>query len=940
LSFFFYYQKSGGEEAWQPALAETRQQVIDIERPRFVTVLDVSAAIDDSFSREQIDQLKYSGPLYFDFDALDIETALEKFQQFLGKLLEYDVDLHACRLFASGGRGFHIELPEEMFMAKVPKQGTARLPLIYKEMAQELYVDTLDLRVYSTRKGRMWRTPGVKRENGRYKVPITPEEAANMQPSDYSMLCSTPRIMPAPKPPVLSNKLAVLFAKAEAKMEAAAKRKKASKADSALLAKFGGQMPPSLLRVLAGEIAAPNTGFHKIAMQAAITANALGWTEEQLVAVSEGVIEKHQSDGHRYNTPAKRKSELLRMYRYTQDNPCYDYRRDAVRALLPMGEPAPDLDGLTEEATGEVTAQGDKGNSEGLLSGVFVTEKGVFKRNEEGSLMLSDISYRDACLLYLADTGAAVGFEAEVLLNGRSRGRQLVELPVFLSKTKYVQFCMGHMGIFRGNDNEVQAVAAILRDTAMKNNKVVYIIGREGLDYIQRPDVTEPIRDFVWVTEDEVETDAPVLYKYRNAFGKTGMFKSDLTDAPDLEANDDTAKVINALLHFNEPYAVASLLGWFVSAFHRQIYHHVFQQFPLLQFVGQSGAGKTTMVGHLLKLHYYLSSPIVLQADSSTKFAIQSAVQNSASIPVVLDEYKPRQFQPGKHAALMQMFRSSYSAQAIGKGGMSNDINSNWRDITILAFSAPIAFLTEALETETALLERTVSVPVSKNSLTGREAYNDLLQAQPGVISSLGKELVRATFATDIDSFKSMVEVHKAEANKIAFKRNNHRVVFNLAAVMTGLSFLERLLEVHFKSMFSERLRELRGALTDVSKHISVSVMPEAAKVLSILAYISRTEDGLSEFGLREGTDWVRHSETEIDLMMRNCYYKYVAWARRKGQTPLYDNEDAFIHGLSNYGPNVNRACLDSVLKPLGTEKVFRFSLPQLKEEGVEDFKA
>jgi hypothetical protein len=30
-------------------------------------------------------------------------------------------------------------------------------------MAYELYVDTLDLRVYSTRKGRMWRAPNVKR---------------------------------------------------------------------------------------------------------------------------------------------------------------------------------------------------------------------------------------------------------------------------------------------------------------------------------------------------------------------------------------------------------------------------------------------------------------------------------------------------------------------------------------------------------------------------------------------------------------------------------------------------------------------------------------------------------------------------------------------------------------------------------------------------------
>lgn len=98
------------------------------------------------------------------------------------------------------------------------------------------------------------------------------------------------------------------------------------------------------------------------------------------------MTEKHQSDGQRYNTPAKRKTELQRMHRYTQDNPCYGYRRDAVLSLLPMGTPTPDLDGLTAETSGEITAQGEEGNSEGLLGGVFVTEKGVFKRAEEGAV--------------------------------------------------------------------------------------------------------------------------------------------------------------------------------------------------------------------------------------------------------------------------------------------------------------------------------------------------------------------------------------------------------------------------------------------------------------------------------------------------------------------------------------------------------------------------
>lgn len=160
---------------------------------------------------------------------------------------------------------------------------------------------------------------------------------------------------PTTTAPALSQKLAVLYAKAESKVDAASKKRKDAKKDYELLGKFKGQFPPSLAGVMAGTIV-PTQGFHGIALQITITANALGKSEEEMLALCEGLIEKHQSDSSRYNTPAKRREELRRLYRYTQGNPCYEYSRDAVRKLLPAGTPAPDLDGLTQEASGEVTA--------------------------------------------------------------------------------------------------------------------------------------------------------------------------------------------------------------------------------------------------------------------------------------------------------------------------------------------------------------------------------------------------------------------------------------------------------------------------------------------------------------------------------------------------------------------------------------------------------
>jgi hypothetical protein len=96
----------------------------------------------------------------------------------------------------------------------------------------------------------------------------------------------------------------VLFAKAENKVTAASQRKKSSKADLSLLAKFKGAYPPSMQRIMTGECVAPNLGFHKIALQIAITSNALGKTEDQMLEACAGIIEKHQSDRQRFNTPA------------------------------------------------------------------------------------------------------------------------------------------------------------------------------------------------------------------------------------------------------------------------------------------------------------------------------------------------------------------------------------------------------------------------------------------------------------------------------------------------------------------------------------------------------------------------------------------------------------------------------------------------------------
>ena len=169
-TFYFFSQQRGKEDKWEMSLAEARATVL-ARKPAFTTVLDLSSVPDD----KDWSKVRYRGPFYADFDAGDdLELVCDQFKNFLAKLSsELDLDISMCRLYASGSKGFHVEIPQECFIPKVPLNGTPWLPYIYRAVAESLFVETLDLNVYTGKRGRQWRTTNVLRDNGCYKVPLT-----------------------------------------------------------------------------------------------------------------------------------------------------------------------------------------------------------------------------------------------------------------------------------------------------------------------------------------------------------------------------------------------------------------------------------------------------------------------------------------------------------------------------------------------------------------------------------------------------------------------------------------------------------------------------------------------------------------------------------------------------------------------------------------------
>lgn len=951
---FIWYQIAGGEDAWCEALAEHRQKIIAELHPAFVTVLDAHGSPDSSWTREEYAKLKYSGPFYADWDAESIEETIPNFQIFLARLKdEFGVNLESLRLYATGGRGFHCEIPPEVLTPKVPRTGVQGLPYIYRELALELVVDTLDMRVYTGRKGRMWRTPNIQRSNGKYKVPITVDEALRMTPDLYEELCSAPRPEPERAAPTTAIGLAALFVKAQGKITEAVKRQTKNTADIALLAKFKGEFPATMHRIMAGDSLMPGIGFQRIAMQLAIAANALGKSADELVAASEGLCKGHQSDSQRYNSPRKRKEELRRMWDYTFENPCYAFSAGGLRSLLEPGVSSSDLDLVDRSFEGHVPMEDDEEVPEDLKAeidlasrqqnaGVIVHRQGIFLRTGDGLKPLSHIALTKPTRMLSVDDRLHIGFECDVLAGGVKHSTSFIPLDTFKSRARMHEVFSGYGGTFMGNDIQAGALMSALDNAALKAKREIFTVHREGLDLIQNPyEKNEVVRDVVWVTPEGVRTHSDATYRFRPRLSNEPVFCSDIDNCPPIQDTPDSRAFLSNLFNVNEPMVVAQMLGWFVSTLFKQFYQEAFTQFPLLHPNGAAGSGKSMTTGLFAKMWHHTTSVRQYGCGAGiTPFVLKSACQSSASIPLILDEYKPAELGPVRTDLLLQTFRLSYNQAMGASGGISRGgATSSFRDITRFDYSAPIVFLGESQETQTAVMQRSLAVSFTQAAAATRTANYDAALEASHFLPQIGAALLARGLGETVESRRDAIQPIVKEL-RTQFDRYIHdRQVYNLAIVIAGLDYLDETLRVPFGDSMRSHIDRLKEAVYTQKGEVTLQAVNEAAKVLNDMSLISRTELVDSEFCLREGFEYVVE-DGYMDLLLRESFVKYFAWCKRKGFTPLFTSAESFITGMAKFDAVTDKICLSSKLRKSGQSRIYRLSLEKLAAEGVEMFRS
>lgn len=993
---------TGVHEDWKLANASDRAAVITNTRPSFVTVLDAKEAPQEEWGREEYLKMKYSGPFYADWDAEDITLAIAAFQMFLEKLESaHDLELDQVRLFATGGRGFHLEIPMEVLAPKASGRGIVQLPLIYREMAMVSHVETLDMRVYSARRGRMWRVPNVVRGNGAYKVPITPDEAREMTPELYTKLCSAPRyyrgtgaehpdaswlfdvkgevMPPAPAQPNVG--LQALFASSKARVENVVRRQARARDDRKQLAKFNGVVPLSVKEILNGQHLSADAGFNDIALQLAILANEFSMDEADFVQACEGVIKNHAGDGSRYSTPRRRADALRERLAYVQASNVYRFSLPALRSICAPSVSAPDLFGsLAEESARFAPTLTDEQMKAGALpeddasedeiaarkqaaaaveqGGIQLTNNGIYvKRSDGTSEQLSTLIVINPRLQLDSRNGDMLGIVADVAPTpapgtAPNWRQHRFDAEVFASRSVLDRELSSLRSSFRGTDVGATDLRTKLVASAERTDSIQYVLTREGLDIVSRPDAigAEKRTQLAWVTQDKVVLAEDLVegassgdvYVFRPKLGQESHQNLDIHDhKPPVIGDKEFQRFFETLVTINEPAVVGALLGWFVSCFHRRLHHHTHNEFPLVWMFGPAGSGKSTTP----KIFYHLftttppNSWLALQR-GVTNYAWQVMMSQSVTMPVVVDEFKESEFAPQKYGEYMSDLRGAYNSGLMLRGGVrTGAAKSTYQDVHGVERSTPLIILSESFTHESATRERCIPVSVTP-AKANHEAWEYVYDpAKLKFMSQMGAALMGRTLRMDISDFDETWRRHKAQAGE-RLQGQPPRVIANYAVVSQGLEFLQETLVAGSGLDVSGEIATLQDAVWANANHRATvtPIRSEALKTLQDMAYLSNDLDASEPFALREGKEYAFVGD-ELHLDMYAVGTRYIGAAGSRRMQVFFRNVDTIIAGLSRMPAVTNDNCTHSPLHTYKGARVFSLSLRELAESGVQPFK-
>jgi hypothetical protein len=189
------------------------------------------------------------------------------------------------------------------------------------------------------------------------------------------------------------------------------------------------------------------------------------------------------------------------------------------------------------------------------------------------------------------------------------------------------------------------------------------------------------------------------------------------------------------MLALNDPATITPILSWLAMTAFRSL----FDQFPTLAILAQTGAGKTTMIELLLDVWW--GQGRVQNIGSTTSFVDSVELTRSNLFPLPLDEYRGGATTKLRYRLLEtdELIRVSYRRSGALKRGEATQHGTGVREARM---NRPLIVLGEANFEDLAVRERSVIVQ-PKQAQRNTAAFNDLTRWVVGRSGAFGVSYLR-----------------------------------------------------------------------------------------------------------------------------------------------------------------------------------------------------
>ena len=894
--YHFLQFKPNAKEPWR--LYDERQLSGLEQPPAFMTVLKVDQDPENfaENGEDPLDHVKYMGPMYFDFDGPDLDAVLESVRTVLTHLTKkLDIDKSFIHCWLSGKKGVHVTVPARVFGLKAPVKA---LPLIYREVAETMKVEHLDMVVYSAGRGRMWRCENIQRPTGTFKVGVTYDELVDMDSEQYATLVAQPRPSMALNEPSDS----VIFPKAEALFKAAriraAKRVKAMKS-SVVVPKEKLQAlteVPGCIQKLITEGDSPESNWNQAAMQVAAYV-AARYERDDADEYTADIVEPFVTN---VESSARPSAKERRKHVEGMLNRAFTGRLKFLPGPLiaTIGKPC----GHCIICRGDVESPEQRGSDDeddfDPRTSIRAATIGYFLENEGSGRKLTTFTFWPHTEVYdLEDVSAdQVLFKESPrrayigkLIDDLGQVVEDHEMPeeAWSSKRSLISAISGrNSATVTASDADIQnllrAVQELGRRKAEQQGKEIEKMVRTQLCGV----LLDRRRDKVvahYVEDAGSCTSAGKVSRY--------YYNGDPKQSPKLLSEDypyeDDTDLEEAIFHLtkvNEAHSIGAVIGWHVACHFREHIQFNEVQFPLLNISGNASAGKTSLAilaSFLNGMDYGKAD--FMNVEVSTIYPLVRFVSSSSTVPRLVEEVNPANIGVGMYGKILGILKAAWNRAPVPRGKLSE------KGVGISAdrVSSPIVYTSEQTATVPSLRSRTVEVKLTSKALMNDQYRFHYAEAakRRHALMRMAKALV--TKAVNMAP-EQVLEVFDSTAHLVP-DSIGPRPKWGYQTALTGLALLAKTMddyEVKGREHVDELFNALSGFLSsnagEMEKEKSIS---EVDRVLSTLNQMAEDPDD-RQTGLRAGDHYWRQGNS-LFLVISSCLPRYCRYAKTLGDIPV-----------------------------------------------------